>query len=389
MDILAREARHGDGLRMSTSGRKREPLVDENEDDWVRTCIIAGWSHGYLQMVSLLPAAERVIAMHADWIVEAFETAAEKELAQQQLVPPAPDKATSRSSRGGDRASSEPPARPEVATGAVLPDMQPVNVIPPTPVIADTVPLAPSTAPSPQKDTLAVHGTSALSDAEDEDEILTFTPKNRRTFSNASRSSHSGGASPPVSTPYTASPPTTQSPSAEETAEVPALGEHLVTTVERAMRDELHRRVPPAPASSAPTSRPTTPSRDAQTSSPASVASAPPASSPSGGNKVSGPPARTLSLSPPPAAANPRTGRSPSGSALPPPQGAVFIDARDLMRRRKEDVVYGIVSGAASRTSSPLPARKASETVARASSAHPVGHDEREGARFDRRRTLE
>ncbi|GAA5864223.1 hypothetical protein JCM3774_001261 [Rhodotorula dairenensis] len=389
MDILAREARHGDGLRMSTSGKKRDPLVDENEDDWVRTCIIAGWSHGYLQMVSLLPAAERVIAMHADWIVEAFETAAEKEFAQQPLGLPAPDNA-SRSARGGAQPAPEAQARLEVVPSSVSPDAQPVNVIPPTPVIADTVPLAPSTTASPQKDTLAVHGSSALSDGEDEDEILTFTPKNRRTSSNASRGSNSGGATPPSA--INKASPSTQSPSAEETGAgsahgIPAPG-HLVTTVERAMRDETHGRVPLAPStSSAPTSRPSTPSRDALSSSPASNASAPPpSSSPTSGNRVSRP-ARALSLSPPPAG-TPRTGRSPSGSALPQPQGAVFIDARDLMRRRKEDVVYGIVSGTASRTSSPLPARKTSDNV-RASSAHPAGHEEREGARFDRRRTLE
>ncbi|KWU42034.1 alpha/beta-hydrolase, partial [Rhodotorula sp. JG-1b] len=157
MDILAREARHGDGLRMSTSGKKRDPLLDEDEDDWVRTSIIAGWSHGYLQMVSLLPAAEKVIAMHADWIVEAFETAAAKELGQQQIGLSAPDRNASFS---------------------------------------------------------RTHGSSALSDAEDDDDILTFTPKNRRSSSNASRSSKSGGASPPVP-PYKTSPPTL-SPSADE-----------------------------------------------------------------------------------------------------------------------------------------------------------------------------
>ncbi|GAA5911378.1 hypothetical protein JCM8208_005235, partial [Rhodotorula glutinis] len=76
LELVARESRHGAGLRMSSSSSVRDPILDEDEDDWVRTSIIAGWSHGYLQMVSLLPAADKVIAMHADWIVEAFERAA-------------------------------------------------------------------------------------------------------------------------------------------------------------------------------------------------------------------------------------------------------------------------------------------------------------------------
>ena len=199
------------------------------------------------------------------------------------------------------------------------------------------------------------HGSSALSDAEEDDDILTFTPKNRRSSSNASRSSKSGGASPPVP-PGKTSPPAL-SPSADELAEslagsAPGPPTHLVTTVERAMRDEQsHGRFPLGSASSAPASRPTTPSRrpipPRQTSGP----------SPAASSRTSRP-ERALSLSPP-LSATPRTGRSPSGSALPPPQGAVFIDARDLMRRRKEDVVYGIVSGAGSRTSSPPPGAQA------------------------------
>ncbi|GAA5983859.1 hypothetical protein JCM10908_005954 [Rhodotorula pacifica] len=383
MDILAREARHGDGLRMSTSGRKRDPFVDETEDDWVRTSIIAGWSHGYLQMVSLLPAAEKVIAMHADWIVEAFETAAEKELnnQQQQLRLAAPARSSS-STRTPTRtpASTGAATRPEhLTTNGILPDMQPINVIPPTPVITDSTALAPSATPSPQKDTLAVHSASALSDGEQEDDILTFTPKRRRGSSNASRSSRSGGASPPTQ-PYKSSPPLL-SPGADETIEVldecvPAMGGlHLVTPAERALRDEL---LPGGQQShlalnSAPASRPTTPGRRSASAQPGATSGSSTATRTSR-------PERTLSLSPPPAP-SPRTGRSPSASALPQPQGAIFIDARDLMRRRKEDVVFGIVSGAGSRTSSPPP-RKAGD-------GERGGAEEKEGARFDRRRTVE
>lgn len=380
MEIQAREARHGDRLRMSSSGAKRDPLLDENEDDWVRMSIIAGWSHGYLQMVSLLPAAEKVIAMHAEWIVEAFEIAAAKEERAS-----AQGTRTKASSLSSTRASPTPVSFPRTASDGPVAadDEQTFNVIPPTPVVPASATLAPSLPPSPQKDTLKVEDTSALSDGED-DEILTFTPKNRRASSNASRGSM-GSGSPPV-LPYNVSPPslspdpmefnepTTLPPSRDGQYGLPA---HLVTSVERAMREQPSRRSYSIPGSTT-SSRPQTPVR--MNSNARATSSTSP--NPSRTSR----PERTLSLSPPPApttAASSARGRSPSGSGLPKPQGAIFIDARDLMRRRKEDVVFGIVSGAGSRTSSPPP-RKSSHAGRTADGGEGDG-----GAQVDRRRTVE
>lgn len=381
MELLAREARHGDRLRMSTSGTKRDPLLDEDENDWVRTSIIAGWSHGYLQMVSLLPAAERVIAMHADWIVEAFECAREKDALS------APQVGTASSARSPARQSATPatppPTLPRGAGAAATEQM--VNVVPPTPVLTQKTALSPEGPASPEGDSLAVQGSSALSDGEDDD-ILTFTPKNRRASSNASRGSGSPPVLPSLVSPPNLSPDLTELNEADQLppcpdGQSPGLPAHLVTTVERAMRDEptVLRRPPPlSVAGSSASTRPATPARPQTAPRTSSV----PTPSPSRSTRAE----RTLSLSPPPAS-TPRTGRSPSGSTPPGSHGAVFIDARDLMRRRKEDVVYGIVSGTGSRTSSPPPPRKSSESGRRGSSSDVEG--DAHGAQFDRRRTVE
>lgn len=71
------------------SSAARDPVLDEAEDDWVQMKIIEGWSHGYLQMLSLLPEAEHAINMMADWIETAFEKHEEKSRPEQrQLAPP-------------------------------------------------------------------------------------------------------------------------------------------------------------------------------------------------------------------------------------------------------------------------------------------------------------
>lgn len=48
-------------------------MINESEEDWITVDIIPGWSHGYLQMSSLLPGAVAVIEGMGKWITEAFE----------------------------------------------------------------------------------------------------------------------------------------------------------------------------------------------------------------------------------------------------------------------------------------------------------------------------
>ncbi|KAL0956398.1 hypothetical protein HGRIS_002545 [Hohenbuehelia grisea] len=85
--ISGKSARFGESLRMSASlsgshsgdtarlaalKRERDRLAKESEDDWVEMVIFSDWSHGYLQMPSLMHEAKAVIEELADWIDDAF-----------------------------------------------------------------------------------------------------------------------------------------------------------------------------------------------------------------------------------------------------------------------------------------------------------------------------
>ena len=63
-----------EGLRMSASSpNRRDPILDENEDDWIETRFVSGWSHGFLQMLQLIPEVEGYINAMGDWISTAFQ----------------------------------------------------------------------------------------------------------------------------------------------------------------------------------------------------------------------------------------------------------------------------------------------------------------------------
>ncbi|GAA5862962.1 hypothetical protein JCM8547_003634 [Rhodosporidiobolus lusitaniae] len=432
LELLARESRHGESLRMSSGGpssASRDPLLDESEEDWVQTSIIAGWSHGYLQMVSLLPAAEKVIALMADWIDEAFDEAEQK----LQPPPPSPVKVTSLQNTLSPIPAS--PTRSPAASTRPASPLRPTKIPPPRPSLAaaessSTLPSSGNPSPGDSRITLSTPGPetppvaivtpvdSGAEEENDEDDVLLFTPKRRRGSSNASRTgspspvirpalgtsvgsgstgSHPRsmlGVSSPVlpSTGTTASSTSTpatgtsssgaalSSPSgaAASTAEQHhhPLPKHLVTPAERALRDELASL--PLPSSTSP-SVPSATSHSATTAPHARNffhASPPTLGTPLSPRPSSALPAcyldaaqhslppRSPSLDrhrPASSAAHHHHHRGAQGSkvragshgSLPEPKGAVFVDARDLLRRRRDDVVFGISdSGQGSRDGS-------------------------------------
>lgn len=329
LELLGKELRHGEGLRMSgTSSRNnpRDPILDEDEDDWVHSSIIEGWSHGYLQMVSLLPAAEKVISMMADWIEDAFE------------------KDTIKRERLGDRSTSTNSTYSAASTIAPLPQTQ---VTPPT-----TQPAKPSLPSPPGNNGLHPHSSSAVvdSDSEKEDDVLSFTPKRRRGSSNVSRTASPSPAYPGIRVASNPTSPTRssfgishslaataqgQTPQPRSPTEQPSIHAHLITPVERALRDEYHSSSASHSSKHYPfASTPTSP--EARASSTAPIAS----------------PQRTLSddetqhrpSSAPPMSLEDVVKKARSGSAgsLPAPTGAQFIDAKHLLRRRRDEVVSGL-----------------------------------------------
>jgi len=80
--ISGKSARFGESLRMSDAEtpldlaalkRERDKLSRQTEEDWVQLVIWSEWSHGYLQMASLMSEAKVVIEELAEWIDAAFE----------------------------------------------------------------------------------------------------------------------------------------------------------------------------------------------------------------------------------------------------------------------------------------------------------------------------
>ncbi|KAK1218820.1 hypothetical protein PQX77_018497 [Marasmius sp. AFHP31] len=79
--LSGKSARFGEDLRMSVAEptsvedaarmrEERERLM--NEEDWVQLTLFAGWSHGYLQMSTLMWEAKAVVEDQADCIDDAF-----------------------------------------------------------------------------------------------------------------------------------------------------------------------------------------------------------------------------------------------------------------------------------------------------------------------------
>lgn len=100
----------GTALRMS--GADDERLLKETEEDWVQMEILEGWSHGYLQMTTLLPEARETIQHIADWIRDAF--------AQAPIAAPAQSRVSAVSAPSPKRRTSGGTARPTPDFGGGL-----------------------------------------------------------------------------------------------------------------------------------------------------------------------------------------------------------------------------------------------------------------------------
>ncbi|GAA97362.1 uncharacterized protein L969DRAFT_87298 [Mixia osmundae IAM 14324] len=85
--LLRQRSKHGESLRMSSQAQASDPIIDQTEDDWIELRIIEGYSHGFLQMLQLLPEVAGTIDFMADWISETFKAAhAERRLSTGQKL---------------------------------------------------------------------------------------------------------------------------------------------------------------------------------------------------------------------------------------------------------------------------------------------------------------
>ncbi|KAJ3497990.1 hypothetical protein NLJ89_g10278 [Agrocybe chaxingu] len=83
--LSGKSARFGESLRMSSVDghidsktaaemkKERDQLAGESESDWVQMVLFSDWSHGYLQMPTLMTEAKAVIEELAEWIDHAFD----------------------------------------------------------------------------------------------------------------------------------------------------------------------------------------------------------------------------------------------------------------------------------------------------------------------------
>jgi len=63
----------GNGDYNFTPPRKLDPILEEEEADWVQMRIFEGWSHGFGQMLALLPEVRTALDLTADFILSAFQ----------------------------------------------------------------------------------------------------------------------------------------------------------------------------------------------------------------------------------------------------------------------------------------------------------------------------
>lgn len=259
-EAQAKANKFGEGLRMSSSlAANRDSILDESEEDWVTMRFIEGWSHGFMQMVTLLPKVRHFFDLTADWAELSF-------------------------------------ARAELAARHAAPvGMQ-------------------SPVPAPVQDSTS---------SEKEDEVLSFKPRRRASrasspapasFRNAANAAHKDGTAPSATSPLSSS-SNSDSGSTAPTS-VQSLPERSPILAPVKGGTKLQRRPSPTTSGRQGVSAVQRLLEEEVESSPARPASAP---------------------------SEPRR-----GSAGPAAESAVaaaaFVEAHDLLKRRREDAVFSLGS---------------------------------------------
>ncbi|KAK4705416.1 hypothetical protein P7C70_g794, partial [Phenoliferia sp. Uapishka_3] len=310
LELQGRKSKFGESLRMSAStSSQQDNILDETEENWVQMKIIEGtsWSHGYMQMISLLPEAVHAINMNADWIIQAFEAHETKERkpmsTPSHLVVPGSRLATvhSRStSPGGAGATSESEKEEDVLS--FTPRKRRGSGRPESPTAGGPFASHRSDCSSRR---LPASGSSS------DDAVSTSTP----------RTPSESHLSPPLSAHKiegvdgaTLPPPLLQLVSPHERALRAELANAQIGHGDSRLGASLVRRV------TAPSSYPESMSDD---------------------ERMLGP-GRAPAI---------KTARSGSDGTLPSPLPANFVDAKDLLRRRREEALFGISAASSAQPS--------------------------------------
>ncbi|KAI9062923.1 alpha/beta-hydrolase [Trametes sanguinea] len=260
--LAGKSALHGEHLRMSAAlphlppgvgrndnigreetlralQREYERLASETEEDWVQMHIFSEWSHGYLQMPSLMREAKVVINDLADWMEELFERDAAVVVEARAARYAAATTSSSAAVPGRAHANGIPGA------GGVSSDRRGATSPPKARRMSTTA--TARRVEEPDTDGL----TSATETSElDTDEVLTFSPKRRsppNSFTSSNGSSSSSFANRRLSHGRKgASPPSPSTPKLNPAA---ADGD-LVPALQRATNASSWRRRPSRTAAS-------------------------------------------------------------------------------------------------------------------------------------------
>lgn len=160
-----KSGKFGEGLRMTT-GKPNEDIPDhilrETDEDWVQMRIIEGWGHGFMQMSALMREVDSVLVEMADWIDESFE--------RNRLLEK--DKEDVAAAHAAARAAFAPDTPVHQTTQDTLPS--PLRSRHVKPVREYTV--TPKDKPVGDADL----GVDFGRDSDNEDNIVTFTPKTKK-----------------------------------------------------------------------------------------------------------------------------------------------------------------------------------------------------------------
>jgi hypothetical protein len=146
--VASRTHRLGESLRMSSSAwsstscaptATEAEILAETEEDWVQMRIIEGWSHGYMQMLTLMPESKLAIQHFADWMDSLF---------------------SSRSSPSSSMPPQSPAAHPEDSVAS---------------------PQRFTQRPSRTSDRDSGHAVPGVDTEPEKEEVLTFTPRKKRS----------------------------------------------------------------------------------------------------------------------------------------------------------------------------------------------------------------
>lgn len=127
--LTGKSAKFGEGLRMTDVHfdnnpeddaakmvAERDQLSRETEDDWVQMVLFSDWSHGYLQMMTLMNEAKAVVEDLADWIEDAFVRHSGKEERTSKVLEAMDTQGTKKKRDTTRQTSRSPTKRPLCST---------------------------------------------------------------------------------------------------------------------------------------------------------------------------------------------------------------------------------------------------------------------------------